>query len=439
MLESLFTPASRSEQSLCHLIVAMLSILMSLCSTAVMAGQLEFGTQGYFRSGAGTSSNATQQCFIAPGAGAKYRLGNECENYFDMGGFFRYSFDKREDAAYLKILGQFELASPYEQQIEWLGTSQLYVELGNFSKPTGEAKLWIGRRYYSRPDIHINDYFYLNMKGDGAGIMDLQAGPGKFAYTYMQTHKLPQITGIAPDKRIKQSIHELRWYELPVNQGGELLLYGFYSKIHGQAVSGNLIRSVNGWSIGSIHTQQAFLNGKNILSLQYGKGSARNAGSPLFESDTAIGQLTSDVAADGLKRSSTFRLTNQHVVDGDRWAWMSALVYERKMHAAFDGTDQTWLSLGIRPVYFINTKWRLATEFGHDRVTNHASSTHGGLSKATLAIELARKKGFWERPVLRIYGTYAKWSESFKGQIGGTPFASKTAGWNAGIQIEQWW
>jgi len=118
---------------------------------------------------------------------------------------------------------------------------------------------------------------------------------------------------------------------------------------------------------------------------------------------------------------------------------MSVLLYERKLHADFDATDQSWLSLGVRPMYFINENLRLVTELGHDRVVNHGNRTDGGLTKATFAVELAQAKGFWERPVLRFYGTYATWSDSFIGQVGGNLYANRKYGWNAGVQIESWW
>ena len=422
------------------------SILLSLlastllsCVSGALAGDIEFGTHGYLRSGHGISTGGVQQCFKAPGAGAKYRLGNECENYFDIGGYAIYHFDNDKDGTYLKTEGKFRFVGPYDQQIRWLDTSKLYLELGNFSKLTGPARIWIGRDYYDRQDIHINDFFLLNLKGDGAGIKDLPVGPGKMAYAYMRSRQYPQITGVAINNKLNQSMHEMRWYGLPVNKGGELLIYGMYSRIHGLVSAGIQLYSVSGWGVGAVHTQEKLFGGKNKFSLQFGKGSSRSAGSPLFESSASIGRLTTAADAQNLKRSSTIRLTEQHVVDGDSWAWMSALIYERKLHSAFDGVDQTWISLGVRPMYFINENWRLVGELGHDRIENHAVTTHGGLTKVTLAVELAQAKGFWKRPVLRFFGTYATWSSSFMGQVGGLPYANQTQGWNAGIQVESWW
>lgn len=406
-----------------------------------MAGEASLGTQGYFRSGYGTSTGGTQQCFQAPGAGAKYRLGNECDNYFDIGGFFRYNFSGTgEHGTYLKTVAQFEYGGPYDQPVKWLDTSQLYLELANFSSRSGEAKLWIGRRYYMRRDIHINDYFFLNMKGDGAGIIDVPAGYGKLAYAYLQNRQAPEISGATGTAEIIQEIHEIHWYGLPVNHGGELLVQAMLSRIRGRLLSpATTIHSASGWGIGAVHTQKRFLGGDNRLTLQYGRGSSRGATSPLFENAAALGLLTNAAAATNLEKSSTLRITEQHLTDGDRWAWMTVFIYERKMHGTFDGTDQSWFSLGARPLYYLSETWRLASEIGHDRVNNHRTGSKGGVTKATLALELARARGFWERPVVRFYGTYATWSAGFRGSVGGPAFADKTSGWNAGVQVENWW
>lgn len=432
---TLLTTTTNTAPCLLFVTLFMLSFLFS---STPFAGEVALGTQGYFRAGHGISSGTVQQCFQAPGAGAKYRLGNECDNYFDLGGFFRYNFN--DEGPYIKTEFQVEYGGPYDREITWLGTSNLFIEVGNFSKLTGEAKVWFGRRYDDRLDIHINDFFILNRKGDGIGIKDLPIGIGKLAYTYMQNRQHPEITGIAINNKIKQNMHEIRIYNLPVNNGGNLLLYGSYSQIHGALVATTTtLHSVSGWGFGATHSQERLLGGKNIVSLQYGKGSSRGAVSPLFESSASISKLTTAASADNLKNSRTYRLSEQHIIESDKWALMSIFLYERKLHAAFDATDQSWFSLGVRPVYFINNTFRFVTELGHDRIEDHATSTNGGLTKATFAIEVAQAKGFWERPVLRFYGTYATWSESFKGQVGGATFTDRTTGWNAGIQIEGWW
>ncbi len=57
------------------------------------------------------------------------------------------------------------------------------MEAGDFTSALGNPKIWIGRRFYDRHDIHINDFFFLNtLQGfDGGGIRDMDLGFGKLA------------------------------------------------------------------------------------------------------------------------------------------------------------------------------------------------------------------------------------------------------------------
>ena len=36
-------------------------------------------------------------------------------------------------------------------------------------KAIPDIRIWAGQRYYQRMDIHINDFYYLDMSGYGAG------------------------------------------------------------------------------------------------------------------------------------------------------------------------------------------------------------------------------------------------------------------------------
>ncbi len=85
------------------------------------------------------------------------------------------------------------------------------------------------------------------------------------------------------------------------------------------------------------------------------------------------------------------------------------------------------------------TKLRLIAELGHDRVDEDLTNSDGSLTKFTLAVELAKKKGFWERPVLRLFGTYGWWSDEWRGQVDGDTYADDTEGWSVGINFEHWW
>jgi len=59
---------------------------LSAAAAPDFTGVPDIDFTGYARSGIGnTASGGDQACFRANGAGAKYRLGNECETYAELG------------------------------------------------------------------------------------------------------------------------------------------------------------------------------------------------------------------------------------------------------------------------------------------------------------------------------------------------------------------
>jgi maltoporin len=98
-----------------------------------------------------------------------------------------------------------------------------------------------------------------------------------------------------------------------------------------------------------------------------------------------------------------------------------------------------WASTGVRPIYFFSDRFSLALETGMDWAKSEPLDTEGNLWKISFSPQLSRGGKFFSRPVLRVFVTYAKWTEGFKGQIGGTPYRNDTAGMSYGVQAEAWW
>src|SRR6266853_5217377 len=157
-------------------------------------GTFEF--HGYFRSGYGLNSEGgSQVAFEAPGADAKYRLGNEAETYGEF--IFVNNWLNAEhatDKAWMKTEVMIEAntanAASYANFPGNTGNDQFrlreaFVRAGNILDSQPDAKFWAGERYYRRQHIEINDFYPLDMSGYGAGIEDWDLRIGKMSVAYL--------------------------------------------------------------------------------------------------------------------------------------------------------------------------------------------------------------------------------------------------------------
>lgn len=117
---------------------------------------------------------------------------------------------------------------------------------------------------------------------------------------------------------------------------------------------------------------------------------------------------------------------------------MSNFVYEYRDNRDFTNEKQSWLSVGIRPYWFMHRNTRLLAELGYDYVDDKITNKSYNLTKITTAVEFALEKGVWQRPVLRLYYTHANWNDDSE-NMGSSYYAGSTSGDNIGVQLEYWW
>ena len=107
------------------------------------------------------------------------------------------------------------------------------------------------------------------------------------------------------------------------------------------------------------------------------------------------------------------------------------------------------VTVGIRPVYWISDNIAIqgASAFVYnDNVrTNSGTSAFGRSGQEgifTIAPTIKPKGGFFTRPEIRLFATYAIWSNSLKGTAasgGSPPYNGNTnQGWLIGSQMEIW-
>lgn len=405
-----------------------------------------FEFHGYLRSGYGMNGEGGKmEAFKAPGAFAKYRLGNEAETYGEMS--LVNNWLRKDDplsAPYVRSTVMMSYVTGENFTYDSLNNQkrgndyalrQAFIEGGNVFQAIPDIRIWAGQRYYQRMDIHINDFYYLDMSGYGAGIQDVPLGS-------FSKLSLAWIGGSVDDYqtdhgRVAKQNLDLRLTDIKV-PFGKLTFWFDFSNTRGGEVrnvfdedGSNLqIQSSSGWAVGVFHRtgEEAFLGGYNQLSLEYGAGAAYNFASTL------------DSSGPYLDDAWHFRVTDHFTIQpSPHFAVQVVGVYD-KIHYGGPDSDNRWISVGARPVYFFNDRFSTALEAGVDWVKSDPLGKDGRLWKATFApIQISLGQKFFSRPQLRAYVTYAGWSNDFKGSIGGIPYANDTRGLSFGIQAEAWW
>jgi maltoporin len=404
-----------------------------------------FEFHGYLRSGFGMNGEGGKmEAFKAPGAGAKYRLGNESDTYGEIGltnNWLRLDDPLKDPYVRSTVMVSYSSGENFSydslnnlDQGNDIALRQAYVEGGNVIKSAPDIRFWGGQRYYRRHDIHINDFYYLDMSGYGAGVEEVPLGSfAKLALAWIGGSVDNYITD---NGRVAKQNIDLRLYDIAMPFGKGTFWFNYANSKGGEvrnvfnADGSNFdIDSSSGWAAGFIHRtgEEQFLGGYNEFTVQYGQGAAYNFASTL------------DSSGPHLDDASRFRVTDHFTIQpSQNFAMQAVGIYEDTDYGGPNSRER-WVSFGVRPVYFFNDRFSIALEAGVDWVKSDPLGTDGHLWKVTLAPQLSRGQKFFSRPQLRGFITYARWSEDFRGRIGGTACENATEGLSYGVQVEAWW
>ncbi|WP_090943663.1 maltoporin [Azotobacter beijerinckii] len=380
--------------------------------------------KGYYRMGVGGSSKgSTQSCFQLPGAPSKYRLGNECEQYIELG--LRQEVARLADGSTISVEGMTSHYNPIGHMPKFHDSNehgggatrivQLFVEWEHMSVLNG-GNFWAGRRYYKRNDIHIADFYYWNQTSTGFGFDEVPIGDLRYSYVFSRKDNYWQ------DPYINR--HDFNVAGFKTNPAGEVEVGLSYLQ---EPDSRN---AHSGWAVTVQHKQKGILGGNNALALQYGQGPGTGlgyTGDPTMDNDNKSWRLVNNL---------DWQVTS-------RFGGQLMAVYQKDIRP--DGDDSRWLSLGVRPVYAFTEHFKLAVEVGRDQIKAPGGTRK--LTKFTIAPAWSPSgPAFWARPEVRIYYTYAAWNEA--AQRAAAPdstlsdtgaFGSNRHGSNFGIQAEYWW
>jgi maltoporin len=420
-----------------------------LLTWAGTASALDF--HGYFRSGAGASSkDGGLECFKLAGASGNqnFRLGNECETYGEAQ-FDQNLFEGKGDGVKFDYHVMFGYATPQNADFENLAAPGNHIAL---RQNYVDAKLpylnggdvWVGKRYYQRHDIHINDFFYWNTSAPGAGVEKIGlGGTMNTSFAYLRSggnngynSDPPSLTNSFNDpNRSAATVLDWRLAGIPLGGLGTFEVGAAYAKEDTKQPNAK-----NGWALMSEWTWNV-LGGINKLFGYYGKDSAA--------------RLPIDQGPNNFMTC----FFGQTVGTCDQgWGISDHLVFQ--LSPEFSGgvaighydfkNNFKWDFAGVRPVWHVNDYFKLQGELGYNKVKAASQSNSADLTKITIAPTIVAGRGFWGRPELRFYYSYNKWNDKARdgvfgpglgviagGQAG--PFGASTNGATWGFQAEAWW
>ncbi|MCW8909863.1 MAG: carbohydrate porin, partial [Gammaproteobacteria bacterium] len=408
-------------------IITGLLLPFSVNSMEITTGQQSLQFHGYFRGGLGMSEHgSTQTKFQAPGARAKYRLGNEPETNMELK--FVYSYDMKDpDSENANIQGVIMLdgfknhGDSTDFTVDNL--AQGYLSFNDLFD--NGVKLWLGRRYYDRKSIHIMNHYWLNTGQNshaGVGFEDLSSGDGKLNMAIFRHEDKDS------NELINNTALDVRWHSLQLGHHSTLTVWGQLALRSEQPDLVN-VKKESGLGLGFWIDHKAGKI-KNTLALIHQTGASITQADfnprPVRESD---GWILDEAGILEINNS----LTYESLPD---FSYQWSVVLRQEDRGQSTNSKINWYSTGIRPVFYFSKHLNLALEAGIDYVDDEINNRNGSLSKLTTVLQVSADRGFKSRPVMRFFVTLADWSDEFIGLVGNipgnAPYGNNSKGWTVG-------
>src|SRR3984893_1966392 len=444
--------------------------------------------------------------------GGRPRLGNENDTYMELTWKQAHMLGDNPDVMDVSMV--FTPAIVYQQNrntftvapstgVEEAGNDfrfvlrEAYLEMANVFRSAPEITFWAGERFYDRFNIDPVDYFYLDMSGYGAGVKNIDVGIGKLWVAYLGGLD-DSMFSTATGTFYKHSL-DVRLKDIAVGPG-KLMLVGIanYEKAttftQGYDGEGNTIRLNNpvhtsdAWGLGGgavYHVDlTSWLGNKSFVELYalFGFGATNfSTGTDLstvtgFQSAflaknplTPIGTVID--AGNAIQKQRRYRAGGFFVWNPVPCFSVGVWGFWQQDSAGFrtfgnQGVGTPFLEAagtrnlyeaGIRPYYWIADNIAIQGQaFGsyQDDVRGFQGTSaygrSGSMGVFTIAPTIKPKGGYFTRPELRVFATYAIWSDSLRGattaiseggNTGGVstaPYASAKSndGWLLGTQVE---
>lgn len=368
---------------------------------------------GYMRAGVGFDKNGhtNGNDDVAHAVG---RLGSESRLYGEIG--IGADVAKVDDTVWTV---NTMLAVSTDEEGSWVGNNalafrQFNVEVKGLFDADKDAKVWVGKKYVQRQDIHIIDTYYYDISGNGAGIENVSLGAGKFSTAFVQNTN-------------QNNIFDVR-YNFPLWDGASFQVGNAYVQQKKQKESDN---QLNGNTV-TLEFSQGFNGGWNKTVFQWFKGSTAAA--------VAVQGWDHNDKDDG----NAYKLWNfgETTIVGDL-KMFHAVDYAYQKLDGIDGNTKKVKTFHavVRPWYKLTKMTRLYVELGaYGQYTKYDDGykEQNRMQKATLAYAVTPDAGnFWSRPEIRVYTTWLHGTD--KDAVFSAGYRKGSTDITVGVQAEAWW
>jgi maltoporin len=434
----------------------------------------DISVSGYLRGGfgaiipqetGGMKVGGRMTCFSLSnpqGLVAKYRLGNECEVWSET--HFTFVTYVGEDGVVSRLhfmptifipttnIGYSPTATVVSPAMYTTATGatvsfpNLYVDLSGVPW-LGGGTAWIGTRYYKRESVYINDFFYWNPSGVGAGVEDINLGKDmRLSVAVFATDGQPQQSNAGTDPQLPAQIdfgfrNDVQLRGIKPTDTSEIQLGVQYIKDFSNHnitdYYGNTMSVTHsGWGVTGQFVQK-LLGGDNKLAVQYGRGGGTGFGtlSRFYYPDFSLYLDPSE---------ARFRALDVLTIQPTEWLGAQAdVIYQYDWNFLNSpGLNTSWISAGARVSWAFADHAKLLGEIGYDNA-KRGPADHEQLTKLTIAPTLTAGRGLFSRPELRLFYTWAMWNAAARGANidSGSVYRSTNflSGSTFGVQAETWY
>lgn len=393
------------------LAAAALSLVSTTASAVDWGGYMRIGPGQKVEAGNGDRSDCFTGYADTGGKGGVGRLGNECNTYAEFGlsqGGKVGGIDFKTTLMTNFYQGGSDIGDGNHQ----INVNQAYVEAKGFDVLPNQT-FWVGRRFYGRADVHMDDAFFVNMTGSGAGVDGFDLGFGSLNVAVFRTAEQDSSTmpGNTHDALANNngSRVNLDLQGVNTNPGGKLRVTATFTKFSGP-------NGKSGAGLSLQHNQSGVFGGDNTLWLQFAQGSAA-----LRQN---FGGATDDSSVKG------WRLVESP-------AWVNGPLTGQGLFTVGkegpSGARTSFNSLAGRVAYAITKNFKLQGELGTSNSKPQGGQT-ARLTKFTIAPTLSVGPNYYDRPEIRLYVSRFNFNDTYRASQGLLK-TSKTVG---GIQAEIW-